>query len=398
MFGEPSAAGTLADLSKITMIPFNIPTLTGNEQQYVSAVLQAGERVDAGDYLEKCHAWFEQHLQTRSMLTSSCTHALEMAALLLNIQPGDEVIMPSFTFVSTANAFVLRGARPVFIDISPATLNMNVDLIEAAITPRTRAIVPVHYAGVACEMEQILDIAQRYELYVIEDAAQGMMATYKQKPLGTFGHLGAYSFHSTKNYTSGGEGGLLIINDERLVEKAEIIREKGTNRTQFTRGEISRYTWQHLGSSYLLSELQAAFLWGQLEQAEEIDARRQQQWEYYYQALAELAAEGYFTLPQVPEYCRHNAHIFYLRLSENVDRTDFICHMKQSGVSTPFHYIPLHSSPAGEQFGFFHEQDQYTTRESEKLVRLPLFHDLSIDLQQQVIKAVKAFFYRKSPL
>lgn len=315
-----------------------------------------------------------------------------MAAILLDIQPGDEVIMPSYTFVSTANAFVLRGANIVFVDIRPDTMNIDETKVEAAITPKTKAIVPVHYAGVSCEMDAIMDIATRHDLFVVEDAAQGMMSTYKGKPLGTIGHLGAYSFHETKNYTSGGEGGLLLINDKRFLQRAEVIREKGTNRSQFFRGQVDKYTWVDLGSSYLPSELQAAYLWGQLEKADEINQNRLATWQHYERELGAFEQAGELDLPLVPEYCQHNAHMFYIKLKNLEVRTAFIEHLKQHDVMAVFHYIPLHSAPAGRLFGTFVGEDQHTTRESERLVRLPLFYGLTAQERDQVIQAVHSFF------
>lgn len=315
-----------------------------------------------------------------------------MAALLLDIQPGDEVIMPSFTFVSTANAFVLRGARIVFVDVRPDTMNIDETLIEAAITEKTRAIVPVHYAGVACEMDTIMALAQQYGLYVVEDAAQGVMATYKGRALGTIGHIGCYSFHETKNYTAGGEGGATLINDAALIERAEIIREKGTNRSQFFRGQVDKYTWRDIGSSYLMSDLQAAYLWAQLEVADRINQRRLQLWRQYHEALAPLAGAGRLALPTMPTHCGHNAHMFYLKLRDMRERSAFIDFLKEAEIMAVFHYIPLHCSPAGARFGRFVGEDRYTTRESERLVRLPLFYNLPDVNQRTVINSIQSFF------
>jgi dTDP-4-amino-4,6-dideoxygalactose transaminase len=317
---------------------------------------------------------------------------LELAALLINIQPGDEVIMPSYTFVSTANAFVLRGARIVFVDIRPDTMNIDEMLIEAALTERTRAIVPVHYAGVACEMDVILDIAERHDLYVIEDAAQGMMSSYKGRALGTLGHFGAFSFHETKNYTSGGEGGLLIINDDRFRERAEIIREKGTNRSQFFRGMVDKYQWVDVGSSYLPSELQAAYLWGQLERAEDINNNRLAIWQRYYEGFFALQSAGKVGLPSVPECSRHNGHMFYLKTADLEERTALLCHLKADGVMAVFHYVPLHTAEAGKKFGRFNGEDRYTTTDSERLIRLPIWYGLEEADQQRVIESVKEFY------
>lgn len=375
------------------MLPFNRPSNTGNEQQYVLQAMQSDKISGDGVFGKKCQTWFEETLSCKkALLTPSCTAALEMAAMLIDIQPGDEVIMPSYTFVSTANAFVLRGANIVFVDIRPDTMNMDETLIEAAITPRTKAIVPVHYAGVACEMDVIMDVARRYDLFVIEDAAQGMMSTYKGKALGTIGHLGAYSFHETKNYTSGGEGGLLIINDETFCERADLIREKGTNRSQFLRGMVDKYTWVDVGSSYLPSELQAAYLWGQLEKADEINSRRLAIWNFYYKAFSELSETGRVEIANIPDHCKHNAHMFYLKLKDINLRKAFIDFLNNKKIMAVFHYVPLHSSTAGKKFGSFCGIDINTTKESERLVRLPIFDGLKEDEQKLVIKVVLEFF------
>lgn len=325
-------------------------------------------------------------------MTPSCTQALELAAILIDIQPGDEVIMPSYTFVSTANAFVLRGAKVVFVDIRQDTMNLDERLIEQAITPRTKAIVPVHYAGVPCEMDVINDIARHHMLVVIEDAAQGMMSTYKGRPLGALGHMAAYSFHETKNFTSGGEGGLLIINDEQFVHRAEIIREKGTNRSQFFRGMVDKYTWIDLGSSYLPSEIQAAYLWGQLEQTKQIIANRVTTWNAYRDSFSELESAGKVELPGVPDYCVHNGHMFYFKCRDLNERTALLAHMKANGILAVFHYVPLHSAPAGLKFGRFQGEDRFTTKESERLVRLPLWYGMTDDARQRVVDSVKAFY------
>lgn len=352
------------------MIPFNRPPYTGNEDQYVLAAMRSEKISGDGKYSHLCHEWFEKKLSCKKvLLTPSCTQALDMAAMLLNIQPGDEIIMPSYTFVSTANAYVLRGAKIVFVDIRADTMNINESLIEEAITSKTKAIVPVHYAGVACEMDAIMDIADRYGVVVVEDAAQGMMSTYKRRSLGTFGHMAAYSFHETKNCTSGGEGGLLIINDEKYIERAEIIREKGTNRNLFFRGIVDKYSWVDIGSSYLPSEIQAAYLWGQLEFADKITQNRISIWEEYNVALNSLAQQELIELPTVPEDCQHNGHMFYLKLKDMEQRTAFIEHLKSEGIMAVFHYIPLHSSSAGLRFSRFHGEDVFTTKESKRLVR-----------------------------
>jgi len=373
-------------------ILFNHPPYTGNEDQYVLAAMRSAKISGDGEFTQRCQAWFESALDCeKALLTPSCTQALEMAALLIDIQPGDEVIMPSYTFVSTANAFVLRGAKIVFVDIRPDTMNIDETLIEAAITERTKAIVPVHYAGIACEMDTIMEIAQRHRLYVIEDAAQGMMSSYKGRPLGSIGHLGAYSFHETKNFTSGGEGGLLIINDERFAERAEIIREKGTNRSQFFRGMVDKYSWVDLGSSYLPCELQAAYLWGQLERATVITENRMTSWSTYYHALQNLGDAGLLELPSIPDGCIHNAHMFYLKVKDLDERTRLITHLKQHDILAVFHYVPLHSAPAGKEFSRFHGEDRFTTKESERLIRLPLWYGMDEATRGQVVRSVLRF-------
>jgi dTDP-4-amino-4,6-dideoxygalactose transaminase len=374
------------------MIPFNRPPYTGNEDQYVLAAMRSDKISGDGKFGLLCQEWFEQQLGCKkALLTPSCTQALEMAAILLDIQAGDEVIMPSYTFVSTANAFVLHGAKIVFVDIRPDTMNIDETLIEAAITSKTKAIVPVHYAGVACEMDAIMDVANRHGLFVIEDAAQGMMSSYKGQPLGTIGDLGAYSFHETKNYTSGGEGGLLIINDEKFVERAEVIREKGTNRSQFFRGQVDKYTWVDIGGSYLPSELQAAYLWGQLEKADEINKNHLTTWLAYFDALEPLKRPGLVGFPDIPRHCQHNAHMFYIKLKDLEQRAAFIEHLKSNGIMAVFHYIPLHSSQAGQQFGTFIGKDIHTTKESERLVRLPIYYGMENQERDKVIKVVVGF-------
>ncbi|PLR20735.1 MULTISPECIES: dTDP-4-amino-4,6-dideoxygalactose transaminase [Pantoea] len=375
------------------MIPFNAPPIVGSEVEYMQSAMASGKLCGDGGFTRRCQQWMEQHFGSRKvLLTPSCTASLEMAALLIDLQPGDEVIMPSYTFVSTANAFVLRGATIVFVDVRPDTLNIDETLIEAAITPKTRAIVPVHYAGVACEMDSIMALAAKHKLYVIEDAAQGVMSQYKGRALGTIGHIGCFSFHETKNYTAGGEGGATLINDAKLVDRAEIIREKGTNRSQFFRGQVDKYTWRDIGSSYLMADLQAAYLWAQLEAAEQINQQRLRLWQRYYDALQPLAAAGRIELPVVPKNCRHNAHMFYIKLRDSDDRQALINWMKEAEILTVFHYIPLHSSPAGERFGRFHGDDAFTTRESERLLRLPLFYNLSDNNQRTVISSLLSFF------
>ncbi|MDY6850208.1 MAG: dTDP-4-amino-4,6-dideoxygalactose transaminase [Thermodesulfobacteriota bacterium] len=375
------------------MIVFNKPPLTGNEEKYVIEAM-AGQKISGDGYFgRKCQNWFEEKLGChKALLTPSCTHALEMAAILVDIQPGDEVIMPSYTFVSTANAFVLRGAKIVFVDIRSDTLNLDENLLEEAITARTKVIVPVHYGGVGCAMDVIMDIASRHGLFVIEDAAQGMMAEYQGRPLGTFGHLAAYSFHETKNYTSGGEGGLLIINDAGLVGRAEIIREKGTNRCQFFRGMVAKYSWVDIGSSYLPSELQAAYLWGQLEVAEQINANRLASWNGYLNSLRPLQRSSLVSFPQVPHQCRHNSHMFYLKTRDLRERTALIRHLQEQGIMAVFHYVPLHDSPAGQKFGEFKGKDRYTTTESNRLVRLPMFYGLKQAEIEKISQAVTHFY------
>lgn len=378
------------------MIPFNRPPYTGNEDQYVLAAMRSDKISGDSAYAHKCQQWFEQRLGCKkALLTPSCTQALEMAALLIDIQPGDEVIMPSYTFVSTANAFVLRGAKIVFVDIRPDTMNINEKLIEAAITSKTKAIVSVHYAGVACEMDTIMGIAGRHKLFVIEDSAQGVMSTYKGRPLGTIGHMGAYSFHETKNFTSGGEGGLLIINDEQFISRAEIIREKGTNRSQFFRGMVDKYSWVDVGSSYLPSEIQAAYLWGQLECAETITLNRLAIWFDYFAGLEPLGQRGYVKLPTIPSDCVHNGHMFYIKTKDLDERTALIAHLRADSIYAVFHYVPLHSSQAGGRFSHFHGNDEFTTRESERLIRLPIWYGMDEQTGEHVVQSVLKFYKEK---
>jgi len=375
------------------LIPFNKPSFTGNEQQYVLQAMQSNKISGDGLFGKKCQAWFEEKLGCKkTLLTPSCTAALEMAAILIDIQSGDEVIVPSYTFVSTANAFVLRGATIVFVDIRPDTMNMDEKLIEAAITPKTKAIVPVHYAGVGCEMDVIMEVANRYGLFVVEDAAQGMMSSYKGKPLGTIGHIGAFSFHETKNYTSAGEGGLLIINDEQFINRAEIIREKGTNRSLFFRGMVDKYSWVDVGSSYLMNDVSAAYLWGNIEKADEINENRINSWNIYYDGLQELEDKGFLKLPTIPDDCIHNAHMFYIKVKDLETRTELLEYLNQNDILSVFHYIPLHSAPAGLKFGRFDGADVCTTTESERLVRLPMHYGMNIGSIEKVIKNVKGFF------
>jgi dTDP-4-amino-4,6-dideoxygalactose transaminase len=367
-------------------IPFNRPYLTGRESAYIEEAMASRHLAGGGDFTRRCHALLEQQTGCgKALLTTSCTAALEMAAILANLEPGDEVIMPSFTFVSTANAFVLRGAVPVFVDVREDTLNLDETLIEAAITPRTRAIVPVHYAGVSCEMDDIMRIAERHELLVIEDAAQVIAASYNGKPVGTQGHLAALSFHETKNIVSG-EGGALLINDGQFESRAEVIWEKGTNRSQFFRGQVDKYTWVDVGSSFLPSELIAAFLCAQLESTASITERRCAIWNRYHSAFGELEAEGTARRPIVPSHCRHNAHLYYLLLTDLEARTAFIAKMKESGVQTVFHYVPLHDSPAGKKYGRAHGHLPVTAHAGDGLVRLPFWLGVE-DQQQRVIDA-----------
>ncbi|AVV36234.1 dTDP-4-amino-4,6-dideoxygalactose transaminase [Pantoea vagans] len=375
------------------MIPFNAPPIVGTEIEYMQSAMNSGKLCGDGGFTRRCQQWMEQRFGSKKvLLTPSCTASLEMAALLIDLQPGDEVIMPSYTFVSTANAFVLRGARIVFVDVRPDTMNIDETLIEAAITEKTRAIVPVHYAGVACEMDTIMALAAKHKLFVIEDAAQGVMSRYKGRALGTIGHIGCFSFHETKNYTAGGEGGATLINDASLVERAEIVREKGTNRSQFFRGQVDKYTWRDMGSSYLMADLQAAYLWAQLEAAERINQQRLRIWQRYYDALQPLADQGRISLPVIPVSCEHNAHMFYIKLRDQDDRQALINWMKEAEILTVFHYIPLHSSPAGERFSHFVGDDRFTTLESERLLRLPLFYNLSDNNQSTVISSLLSFF------
>ena len=374
------------------MINFNVPPFTGKEMDYIKIAIDNEKICGDGQFTKKCNAWVEERTATsKALLTTSCTHALEMAALLADIKPGDEVIMPSFTFVSTADAFVLRGATVVFVDIRPDTMNIDETKIEAAITEKTKAIVPVHYAGVACEMDTIMDIAKRHNLVVVEDAAQGVMSSYKGKALGAIGDYGCFSFHETKNYSMG-EGGAILIQDPAKIEAAEIIREKGTDRSKYFRGQIDKYTWQNFGSSYLPSDMNAAYLWAQLEMADEINEARLAVWNRYYEGLKELAEAGKIELPVVPEGCVHNAHMFYIKAKDLEERTALIDHLKANGILAVFHYIPLHSAPAGQKFGRFHGEDVYTTKESERLCRLPMYYRLQQEQVDYIISKVKEFY------
>ena len=374
------------------MIRFNIPPFTGKETEYIAQAIRNMKISGDGEFTKKCNTWIEEKTGTAAaLLTTSCTHATEMAALLAGIKPGDEVIMPSYTFVSTADAFVLRGATAVFVDIRPDTMNIDETLIEDAITDKTKAIVPVHYAGVGCEMDTIMDIAKRHDLLVIEDAAQGIMSTYKGKALGAIGDYGCFSFHETKNYSMG-EGGALLIKDAANKERAEIIREKGTNRSKFFRGQIDKYTWVDAGSSYLPSDMNAAYLWAQLELADEINDDRMASWNLYYEMLSPLKEAGRIELPTVPEHCTHNAHMFYVKAKDLEERSALIRSLKAKDLSAVFHYIPLHGAPAGQRYGRFHGEDRYTTKESDRLVRLPMYYGLEPENVEKICDAVKEFY------
>lgn len=376
------------------MINFNIPPFTGKETEYMTKAIQNHKISGDGEFTKKCNKWIEDKTGTaKALLTTSCTHATEMAALLADIKPGDEVIMPSYTFVSTADAFVLRGATAVFVDIRPDTMNIDETLIEDAITDKTRAIVPVHYAGVSCEMDTIMDIAKRHNLLVIEDAAQGVMASYKGKALGSIGDYGCYSFHETKNYSMG-EGGALLIRDREHVERAEIIREKGTDRSKYFRGQVDKYRWQEFGSSYLPSELNVAYLYAQLEMADQINEARLARWNEYYKLLTPLAQAGRIELPVVPEGCVHNAHMFYIKTADEHERQELINYLKERDILAVYHYVPLHSAPAGIKYGRFNGEDVYTTKESERLLRLPMYYGLTAEETAFVADQVKKFYGR----
>lgn len=371
-------------------IPFNRPYMTGDEIEHINAAKQRNMLAGDGWFTKQCHQWLVSNVGAqKALLTHSCTAALEMAALLIDVQPGDEIIMPSYTFVSTANAFVLRGGIPVFVDIRADTLNLDETKIEAAITDRTKAIVPVHYAGVSCEMDSIMSIAQKHSLKVVEDAAQGVMARYKGKPLGSIGNLGAFSFHETKNIISG-EGGALLVNSGEYAIPAEIIREKGTDRSRFFRGEVDKYTWQSVGSSFLPGELIAAFLWAQLEQADRITGLRRAIWARYDELTESLEQDGVLRRPHVPDDCEHNAHIFYVLLAEGIDRKRVLEEMKSVGVHALFHYVPLHSSPAGQRYGRVHGELTHTNQLSERIIRLPLWIGMGESEQTRVIDALRS--------
>lgn len=373
------------------MIDFNRPAFLGKETDYIKQAVENRKLCGDGMFTKKCSEWMKKELNTKySLLTTSCTHALEMASYLCDIKPGDEVIMPSYTFVSTADAFVLRGAKIVFVDIRPDTMNIDEKLIEAAITDKTKAIVPVHYAGVACEMDTIMSVAKKYGLKVVEDAAQGVHAFYKGRALGTIGDFGCYSFHETKNYIMG-EGGAILFQKDEYLERAEILREKGTDRSKFFRGQVDKYTWVDFGSSYLPSELNAAYLYAQLEQADLIDEKRMAIWDYYNEALKPLEDAGYIERPVVPEYAKHNAHMYYIKVKDLAQRSRLISFLKERDICAVFHYIPLHSATAGMKFGRFSGEDVYTTRESERLMRLPMYYSLSLEDAKKVTDAIYAF-------
>ena len=374
------------------MIPFNVPPCTGNEMKYIEEAIASHKICGDGAFTRRCNEWMEKRFHAHKvLLTTSGTTALDMASLLCDLKPGDEVILPSFTFSSSATAFAIYGAKLVFVDVRPDTMNIDETKIEAAITDRTRVILAMHYAGVACEMDAIMDIAHRHNLLVVEDAAQGVMSTYKGKALGTIGDFGCYSFHETKNYSMG-EGGAVLVNNPAYVERAEILREKGTNRSKFYRGQVDKYTWVDIGDSFLPSELNAAYLWAQLEMADEINNDRLASWHRYWDAFQDLAAAGRVTLPTIPADCVHNAHMFYIKCKDLAERTALISFLKERDILAVFHYVPLHSAPAGQRFGRFHGEDKYTTAESDRLVRLPLYYKLTIEDQDCVIKAVRDFY------
>lgn len=375
------------------MIKFNVPPFVGKELEYMKEAIEINEKLCGdGPFTKKCNQWIQTKFNAeKCLLTTSCTHALEMSALLLDIKPGDEVITSSFTFVSTVNAFVLRGAKIVFVDIRPDTLNINEDLIEAAITKNTKAIIPVHYAGVACEMDKINELAKKYNLFVIEDAAQGVMADYKGKALGTLSDIGCYSFHETKNYTMG-EGGAILINNPKFFEQSEIIREKGTNRSIFLRGQVDKYSWVEVGSSYLPSELNAAYLYAQLEEAEKINDNRLNTWDIYNDGLKSLVQAGKIETPFIPKHCKHNAHMFYIKCKDIDERHELIDFLKKNDIQTVFHYVPLHSAKAGLKYGAFIGEDKYTTKESERLLRLPLYYGIEKEKIEFVIQKIKEFY------
>ena len=374
------------------MIRFNVPPFIGNEMENIKKAVDNQHICGDGEFTKKCSEYLEEITGTsKCLLTTSCTHALEMAALLCDIKEGDEVILPSYTFVSTADAFVLRGAVPVFVDIRPDTMNIDENLIEAAITERTKVIAVVHYAGIACEMDKIMEIAEKHHLMVVEDAAQAIMCTYKGRPLGTFGDFGCFSFHETKNFSMG-EGGALLIRDPKYIEAAEILREKGTDRSKYYRGQVDKYRWMNYGSSYLPSDMNAAYLYSQFEAADQINEVRKARWSQYYELLKPLQDKGIITLPTVPEGCEHNGHMFYIKTKDLQERTELIKFMKDNDILTVFHYVPLHSAPAGLKFGRFHGEDRYTTAESERLLRLPMFYQLTKEQVEWIAGRVKEFY------
>ncbi|MCM1262412.1 MAG: dTDP-4-amino-4,6-dideoxygalactose transaminase [Butyrivibrio sp.] len=374
------------------MISFNVPPYTGNELKYMKEAIENQKICGDGPFTRKCSEWIEEKTgTTKCLLTTSCTHATELAALLADIKEGDEVIMPSYTFVSTADAFVLRGAKAVFVDVRPDTMNIDENLIEDAVTEHTKAIVPVHYAGVGCEMDTIMDIARRHNLMVVEDAAQGIMASYKGKALGTFGDFGCFSFHETKNFSMG-EGGALLIRDEKNIENAEIFREKGTDRSKYFRGQVDKYRWQNYGSSYLPSDMNAAYLYAQLEIADEITKARMDRWNQYKELLTPLADSGRIELPYIPEHCSHNAHMFYIKTKDLEERSRLSAFLKEKDIMAVFHYVPLHTAPAGVKFGRFHGEDRYTTAESDRLLRLPMFYKLTADEVEYITEQIKLFY------
>lgn len=373
-------------------IPFNKPAISGKEYAYIKEAIRRGHIAGNGFFTKKCEAWLENNLGcTKALLTHSCTAALEMAAIILDILPGDEVIMPSFTFVSTANAFVLRGAKIVFVDIRPDTMNIDDRKIEEAITVKTKVIVPVHYAGVACEMDAIMSIARKHNLFVVEDAAQSVKAKYKNRYLGTIGHIGCYSFHETKNYTCG-EGGAIVLNDKRFIKRADIVREKGTDRSRFIRGEVDKYTWVDIGSSYIPAELNAAFLYAQLEKAKEIFEKRMKNWNLYFDGLKPLLEKGFIDLPYIPPECVHSAHMFYIKVKDLEERQDLMQRLKKKSILSVFHYIPLHSSLSGLKYGIFSGEDKWTTAESNRILRLPLYYKIAEKDIKKVIKVITGFY------
>lgn len=370
------------------MISFNVPPFVGKEKEYISEAIDNRKICGDGMFTKKCTTWLEEKTKSKALLTTSCSSSLDMSAILSEVGPGDEVILPSFTFVSTADSFVLRGAKAVFVDIRPDTMNIDEKLIEDAITERTKVIIPVHYAGVSCEMDTIMDIAKKYNLLVVEDAAQGVMSEYKGRALGTIGDYGCYSFHETKNYSMG-EGGALLVKDYDNFERAEIVREKGTDRSKFYRGQIDKYTWKDVGSSFLPSDINAAYLYAQLEIAEKINNERLENWNTYYENLKDLDC---IDLPYVPKECKHNAHMFYIKAKDIQERTELIAYLKSKGITAVFHYIPLHSAPAGIKYGRFNGEDKYTTKESERLLRLPMYYGLKKEEVEEVCSRIKEFY------